>query len=82
VSLSPVPASELAAGLALPTDAAGHARALYRARVAVDLAALRSRTGSAAPLKPGMLLGASVALEHRTLVEWALAPLLGVGKTL
>jgi membrane fusion protein len=82
VSLSPVPASEVSAGLALPTDASGVARPLYRARVAVDLAALRSRTGSATPLKPGMLLGASVALEHRTLVEWALAPLLGVGKTL
>lgn len=82
VSLSPVPAGELSAGATVPTDPASGSKPLYRARVAVDLASLRSRTGSAAPLKPGMLLGASVALEHRTLVEWALAPLLGVGKTL
>ncbi|HEX5683621.1 MAG TPA: HlyD family efflux transporter periplasmic adaptor subunit [Ideonella sp.] len=82
VSLSPVSSTELAAGLPPPPDAAGPARSLYRARVAVDLAALRSRTGNALPLKPGMLLSASVALEHRSLVEWALAPLLGVGKTL
>jgi membrane fusion protein len=80
--LSPVSSTELAAGLPPPADAAGPARSLYRARVAVDLAALRSRTGNALPLKPGMLLSASVALEHRSLVEWALAPLLGVGKTL
>lgn len=82
VSLSPVPSTEQASGLAPPPDAAGNARALYRARVSVDMAALRSRTGSALPLKPGMLLSASVALEHRSLVEWALAPLLGVSKTL
>ncbi|WP_374566913.1 HlyD family efflux transporter periplasmic adaptor subunit [Ideonella sp.] len=82
VSLSPVPSSEQASGLAPPPDAAGAARALYRARVSVDMATLRSRTGSALPLKPGMLLSASVALEHRSLVEWALAPLLGVSKTL
>lgn len=82
VSLSPVASTELAAGLAPPPEAAGPARSLYRARVSVDLAALRSRTGSAVPLKPGMLLNASVALEHRSLVEWALAPLLGVSKTL
>ncbi len=82
VSLSPVASTELAAGLAPPPEAAGTARSLYRARVSVDLAALRSRTGSALPLKPGMLLSASVALEHRSLVEWALAPLLGVGKNL
>jgi len=82
VSLSPVSSTELAAGLAPPPEATGTARSLYRARVSVDLDALRSRTGSALPLKPGMLLNASVALEHRSLVEWALAPLLGVSKTL
>jgi membrane fusion protein len=82
VSLSPVAGTERAAGLAPPPEAAATGHARYRARVAVDLAALRERTGNAAPLKPGMLLSASVALEHRTLVEWALAPLLGIGKTL
>jgi membrane fusion protein len=81
VSLSPVSGAELAAGLA-PPQAAPQARAFYRARVAVDLAALRERTGNPQPLRPGMLLSASVALEHRSLVEWALAPLLGIGKTL
>lgn len=81
VSMSPVPAAELAAGLA-PPEVAGTARALYRARVAVDVATLSRRTGSPRPLKPGMLLSASVALEHRSLVEWALAPLWGLGKTL
>lgn len=85
VSLSPVASSERAGGLTLPADpaaAAGTARSQYRARVTVDLAALRERTGSPAPLKPGMLLSASVALERRSLVEWALAPLLGIGKAL
>lgn len=81
VSLSPVAATERAAGLAPPT-AGGDAAALYRARVTLDIAALRARTGSAAPLRPGMLLAASVAMEHRSLVEWALAPLIGVGKAL
>jgi membrane fusion protein len=82
VSLSPVLGTERTAGLAPPPEASAAGGARYRARVAVDLAALRERTGNAAPLKPGMLLSASVALEHRSLVEWALAPLLGIGKTL
>jgi membrane fusion protein len=81
VSLSPVSGAERAAGLA-PPQAAPQAHAFYRARVAVDLAALQQRTGNPQPLRPGMLLSASVALEHRSLVEWALAPLLGIGKTL
>ena len=56
--------------------------ALYRARVSIDMATLRERTGQSEPLRPGMLLRASIALEHRTLAEWALAPLLGVGRSL
>jgi membrane fusion protein len=80
VSLSPVAAGERTAGLVSPD--AGDAGAVYRARVNIDMAALRERTGQAEPLRPGMLLQASIALEHRTLVEWALAPLLGVGRSL
>jgi membrane fusion protein len=81
VSLSPVAAAERASGLAPPV-AGSDTAALYRARVAIDTAVLRERTGSAAPLRPGMLLAASVGMEHRSLVEWALAPLIGVGKAL
>lgn len=80
VSLSPVAAAERTAGLVPP--GAGGAGALYRARVSIDMAALRQRTGRPEPLRPGMLLQASIALEHRTLIEWALAPLLGVGRSL
>ena len=80
VSLSPVAAAERMAGLVAP--GVGDASAVYRARVSIDMAALRERTGQAEPLRPGMLLQASIALEHRTLVEWALAPLLGVGRSL
>lgn len=80
VSLSPVATGERTAGLVSP--AAGGAGAVYRARVSIDMAVLRERTGQAEPLRPGMLLQASIALEHRTLVEWALAPLLGVGRSL
>jgi membrane fusion protein len=80
VSLSPVSAGERTAGLAPPGgDDAG---ALYRARVDIDMALLRARTGEAEPLRPGMLLQASIGLERRTLVEWALGPLLGVGRAL
>ncbi len=80
VSLSPVATGERTSGLVTPGG--GDAGAVYRARVVIDMAALRQRTGQAEPLRPGMLLQASIALEHRTLVEWALAPLLGVGRSL
>jgi membrane fusion protein len=80
VSLSPVASTERTAGLVSP--GAGDAMAVYRARVSIDMATLRERTGQSEPLRPGMLLKASIALEHRTLVEWALAPLLGVGRSL
>jgi membrane fusion protein len=80
VSMSPVATGERTSGLVTP--AAGGAAATYRARVDIDMATLRERTGQAVPLRPGMLLQASIALEHRTLVEWALAPLLGVGRSL
>ncbi|MGM9490211.1 HlyD family secretion protein [Ideonella sp. YS5] len=80
VSLSPVATAERTAGLVSPTT--GGAAAVYRARVDIDMATLRERTGQAVPLRPGMLLQASIALEHRTLIEWALAPLLGVGRSL
>jgi membrane fusion protein len=47
---------------------------VYRVRVSMDLREIQAN-GTRLPLRAGMQLSASLVLEHRTLMEWALLPL-------
>lgn len=61
--------------LAIPgAAAAAGAEPLYRIRLNLQRQ-WASAYGKPAPLKAGMLVDASVALEHRSLAEWILEPL-------
>jgi membrane fusion protein len=57
--------------------ALGAAEPVYRIRVRLDAQQINA-AGQRRPLMPGMQLGATLVLEHRTLAEWALEPLLGM----
>ncbi|MYN09931.1 HlyD family secretion protein [Pseudoduganella aquatica] len=57
--------------------ALGAAEPVYRIRVRLDAQQITA-AGQRRPLMPGMQLGATLVLEHRTLAEWALEPLLGM----
>ncbi len=50
---------------------------LYRIRLKLERQAVLAY-GKQMPLKPGMLIDASVQLEHRRLYEWVLAPLFNI----
>jgi membrane fusion protein len=57
--------------------ALGAAEPVYRIRVRLDAQQINA-AGQRRSLMPGMQLGATLVLEHRTLAEWALEPLLGM----
>jgi membrane fusion protein len=59
------------AALATPTEP------LYRIRLSLDRQAVQAY-GKAMPLKSGMLVDASIMLEHRQLYEWILEPLFSI----
>lgn len=64
--------------LALPGAAAATAsEPLYRIRLKLDRQSVLAY-GKAMPLKSGMLIDASVLLEHRRLYEWVLEPLFSI----
>ena len=76
VSLTTVSAAELQAVRAV----SGQSRSdepVFRVRVRLDQQHATAN-GKALTFKPGMQLSASLVLEHRTLMEWALEPLLGI----
>jgi membrane fusion protein len=54
---------------------------VYRVRVRLDAQDVLA-AGRAYALKPGMQLSATLVLEHRTLAEWVLEPLLGISSRL
>lgn len=62
-------------GAALPTGASSEP--LYRIRLKLDKQSVLAY-GKAMPLKSGMLVDASILLEHRRLVEWVLEPLYSI----
>jgi membrane fusion protein len=79
VSLTTVSAAELQA-----VRAVGHALSdepVFRVRVRLAQQAAMAN-GQALTFKPGMQLSASLVLEHRTLMEWVLEPLLGISSRL
>ena len=53
------------------------AEPLYRIRVTLDQQSVQAY-GKQMPLKSGMLVDASVVLEHRKLYEWVLEPLFSI----
>lgn len=69
VSMTTIPLTELQ-----PSSAS---EPVYRVRVRLDAQQVVV-AGKSYALKPGMQLAASLVLEHRTLVEWVLDPLLGI----
>lgn len=54
---------------------------VYRVRVRLDAQDVIA-AGRPYALKPGMQLSATLVLEHRTLIEWVLEPLLGISSRL
>ncbi|MFS2008167.1 HlyD family secretion protein [Duganella sp. CT11-25] len=54
---------------------------VYRVRVSLDAQDVVA-AGLPYALKPGMQLSATLVLEHRTLAEWVLEPLLGISSRL
>ncbi|PHV08240.1 secretion protein [Janthinobacterium sp. BJB412] len=77
VSLTTIPLDELQrAGAAMPAQGRS-SEPVYRVRVRLDVQDVVA-AGRPYALKPGMQLSASLVLEHRTLVEWLLEPLLGI----
>lgn len=82
VSLTTISLSELQqAGSSAPsvsaTPTANQTEPVYRVRVRLDAQGVDA-AGRSHALKPGMQLSATLVLEHRTLAEWALEPLLGM----
>ena len=71
MSLGP---EELGAAMA---NAGGSGEPLYRIRLTLDKQAVLAY-GRQMPLKSGMLVDASVQLEHRRLYEWILEPLFSI----
>jgi membrane fusion protein len=66
----------------LPTSAAAlpgaaQSEPVYRVRLELDQQTVRAY-GKAMPLRSGMLIDASVVLEHRKLYEWVLEPLFSI----
>ncbi|MES2264615.1 MAG: HlyD family efflux transporter periplasmic adaptor subunit [Pseudomonadota bacterium] len=76
ISLTTIPLGELQRNGASP-QLAGSSEPVYRVRVQLDAQDVMA-AGRAHALKPGMQLSATLVLEHRTLAEWALEPLLGM----
>ncbi|SFU63189.1 membrane fusion protein [Pseudoduganella namucuonensis] len=81
ISLTTIPLGELQRGRGLssgsnssPIDAS---EPVYRVRVSLDAQDVVA-AGRAYSLKPGMQLSATLVLEHRTLLEWVLEPLLSI----
>jgi membrane fusion protein len=81
VSLNAIPMNELQRmGGRFPGGADGaSSEPVYRIRVFLERQEVEA-AGGIHVLKPGMQLSASLVLEKRTLVEWVLAPLAGIGK--
>jgi membrane fusion protein len=82
ISLNTIPLGELqnlgASFVNQINNSGGNAsEPVYRIRVQLDTQEIQA-FGRAHRLKPGMQLAASLVLEHRTLAEWALAPLYGM----
>jgi membrane fusion protein len=75
VSLTTMSPGELQ--LAGNLSATNNAEPVYRVRVRLDAQDVMA-AGRAQALKPGMQLSATLVLEHRTLIEWVLEPLLGI----
>jgi membrane fusion protein len=64
--------------LTLPGAAPGAAaEPLYRIRLTLDKQTVQAY-GNVLPLKSGMLVDASIVLEHRRLYEWVIEPLLSI----
>ena len=81
ISLNTIPLGELqnlgASFVNQINNSGGNAsEPVYRIRVQLDAQEIQA-FGRAHRLKPGMQLAASLVLEHRTLAQWALAPLYG-----
>lgn len=55
----------------------GGSEPMYRIRVQLDAQAL-AVSGALLELKPGMQVSATLVLEHRSVAEWILEPLLGI----
>lgn len=72
--LQPARSSNATAGGAL---GASGTEPVYRVRVRLDAQGVDA-AGRSHALKPGMQLSATLVLEHRTLAEWVLEPLLGM----
>lgn len=78
ISLTTMPPGEVqGAGAAKPAAS----EPVYRVRVRLAAQDVMAAGGIHA-LKPGMQLSATLVLEHRTLVEWVLEPLLGISDRL
>jgi len=59
---------------AFGAQASQYSEPVYRVRVLMDTPEVEVQ-GTRLPLRAGMQLQASLVLEHRTLIEWALLPL-------
>jgi membrane fusion protein len=82
VAISAVPLGELTGRRASTADnTAGAAEPMYRIRVQLAAQEVTVR-GQHYAIRPGMQLAASLVLEHRTLIEWALEPLAGIAQRL
>ncbi len=79
VALAAVPAGELRARSGERSNEAPSSEPMYWVRVQLERQAIPS-AGEVMALKPGMQIAASLVLEHRTIAEWAFAPLLGITK--
>lgn len=78
VSLTTIPRGELQlGGAAISAQTASAAEPVYRVRVRLDAQEVLA-AGRPQALKSGMQLSATLVLEHRTLLEWVLEPLLGM----
>lgn len=71
------PEDLLASGVDIQLPSGGEP--LYRVRLLLDSQTVRTHAAELA-LKPGMLLDASILLEHRRLYEWVLDPILALAK--
>lgn len=82
VSLTTISLGELQLSSGMTPTAAGRSAVaasepVYRVRVRLDKQDVMA-AGSLHALKPGMQLSAVLVLEHRTLAEWVLEPLIGM----